>query len=178
MTIQNAENRKRWRDWLDARCVNFLCWENRREWNSNSWLIELRRRNKNDYRIWLKSLFFRRRSDWFENWSFCWFVWDLSEKWFFALFLDSNDRRDTINDFVETQHSINVIFFVFYEHDRKRSWNQLLSFRDRFSFHNVVDCFDSTKMNERKLSSRIDFVKNNWFVDHRRTISKIIDCFD
>ncbi len=36
-------------------------------------------------------------------------------------FLNSDDRRDTINDFVKAQHSINVIFFVLYEHDRKRS---------------------------------------------------------
>ncbi len=52
--------------------------------------------------------------------------------------LDSDDKQNTINDFVETQHSINVISFVFYEHDQKRSWNQFLSFRDRFWFHSIT----------------------------------------
>ncbi len=157
-------------------------------------MTELKRKDKNDYwiwfenlsfrwrfdcRIWLESLSFRRKLDWFNDWSFYWyFIWDLDKKWFFTFFLDLDDRRDTINDLVETQHSINVIFFVLYEHSRKRSWSQLLSFRDRFSFHSVVDCFNSTKMSERRLSFRVDFVEDNWFVDHRRAISKIINCFD
>jgi hypothetical protein len=174
MTIQSAECRRCRRDWFDAWRVNSFCWESRREWNDDVWLIELRREDKNDYRIWLESLSFRRRFCWFRDWSF----WDLDEKWFFAFFLDSDDRRNTIDDLVEAQHSINVIFFVLYEHDRKRSWNQLLSFRDRLSFHSVVDCLDSSKMSEKELSFRVDFVRDDWFVDHRRTISKITDCLD
>jgi hypothetical protein len=79
MTLQSAENRDR-RDWLSARCVKFCCEEYWSERNDSNWLIELRRRHKNDYWIWFDDLSFRRKFDWFENWSFRWcFIWDLNE---------------------------------------------------------------------------------------------------
>ncbi len=76
-------------------------------------------------------------------------------------FFNLNDKQNMMNNFIETQHSINVIFLVFYEHDRKRFWNHFFLFRDRFSFHNVIDCFNSTKINESKLFFHVDFIKSN-----------------
>jgi hypothetical protein len=162
VTLQSAENRD-WRNWLDARCVNFCCEECWKEWNDNDWFVELKRKHENDYWVWLDDLSFRRKFDWFNDWSFCWyFIWDFNEKWFFALFLDLDNRRDTINDFVEAQHSTNVIFLVFYEHNEERIENKLFSFRDWFAFHSVTRCLDSTKMSKKWFSLRVNLIKNNW----------------
>jgi hypothetical protein len=70
-------------------------------------------------------------------------------------YLDLDDRRDTINDLVETQHSINVIFLVLYEHSEKRFENKLLSLCDWFAFHNIICCLDSVKSIDDKTHSSI-----------------------
>ncbi len=67
------------------------------------------------------------------------------------------------------------------KHDKKSRWNAtfdkcdffrilrarskmilrsiFFSFRDRFTFHNVIDCFDSTKMNEKEFFFSCQFRK-------------------
>jgi hypothetical protein len=120
---------------------------------------------------------FRREYDWFDDRSFS-RCFKNDKKWFFSLFLDSNNKRDTINDFIETQHSINVISFVIYKHDKKRFENKFFLFRDWFAFYDITHCFDSTKMNQKKFSFRVDFERSDWFIYHWKAISKIINCFD
>jgi hypothetical protein len=55
---------------------------------------------------------------------------------------------------------------------------RIFLFRDRLSFHDVIRDFDLTQMSEKRFSSRVDFVKSNYFICHRKTIFEIIDHFD
>jgi hypothetical protein len=71
-----------------------------------------------------------------------------------------------------------MIFLVIYKYDKEQSESKYFSFRDWFAFHDITRYFNATQMNEKEFSSRVDFERNDWFVYHRRTISKIIDCFD